>query len=146
MFADDSWRDLDRLFAELSLPFAGLASRGSFSPNADVYLTDGGSLMVVQIELAGVRRPDIRLFVEGRTFYLVGARSSEAHGCEAVLQKEIEHGYFFKKILLPAPVAIDKVRAEYVDGMLTVHLPVLERPPVHTVDRMEIRMTVRGRS
>ncbi len=62
------------------------------------------------------------------------------------MQKEIERGYFFKKIQLPVPVEVEDARAEYSSGMLTVKLPVAQRSPVLPVDRTEIRMVVRGRS
>jgi HSP20 family protein len=146
MYPDDLFREFDRMFAELSLPLTSHARRGSFNPNADVYAAEGGSLIVVTVELAGVERDNIKLVVEGRTLYLAGVRHSFARGCEDVLQKEIERGYFFKKIQLPTAVAVDEARAEYRGGMLVVKLPVAERSTVMPVDRTEIRMIVRGRS
>ena len=145
MYPDDLFREFDRMFAELSLPLTSHARRGSFNPNADVNVTEGGSVIVVTVELAGVERDNIKLVVEGRTLYLAGVRASVAHGCD-VLQKEIEYGYFFKKIQLPTAVAVDHAKAEYHGGMLTVKLPVAPRTGVTPVDRMEIRMVVRGRS
>jgi HSP20 family protein len=145
MYPDDMFREFDRLFAELG-SFAGShARRGSFSPNADVYLTNGGRTICVQIELAGVGADNIKLVVEGRTLYLAGVRKSEAHGAEAVMQKEIEHGYFFKKIALPMPVEPARAHAEYSAGMLTVKLPLAQQAQVLVPDRTEIRMVVRSR-
>lgn len=146
MYPDDLFREFDRLFAELSLPAGSHARRGSFNPNADVYVTSGGRAIVVQIELAGVDRDNIKLVVEGRTLYLAGVRGSDAHGADAVTQKEIEHGYFFKKIPLPTPVEVEAARAEYHAGMLTVKLPVAQTSSLLAADRTEIRMVVRGRS
>jgi HSP20 family protein len=128
------------------MPSGSHARRGSFNPNADVYVTGGGSIVYVQIELAGVDAENIKLVVEGRTLYLAGVRGSDAHGADAVMQKEIEHGYFFKKIQLPAAVAVDHARAEYNSGMLTVKLPVSSRTSPIVADRAEIRMVVRSRS
>ncbi len=145
MYPDDLFREFDRMFAELSLPITSHARRGSFNPNADVYLTDGGSHIIVLVELAGVARANIKLVVEGRSLYLAGVRESDAHGCEQVLQKEIDYGYFFKKIPLPTPVAVNDAKAEYVGGMLTITLPVAEARVV-PADRVEIRMVVRGKA
>jgi HSP20 family protein len=146
MYPDDLFREFDRLFDELSLPAGSHARRGSFNPNADVYLTNGGRAIVVQIELSGVDADNIKLVVEGRTLYLAGFRGSEAHGAEAVMQKEIEHGYFFKKIPLPMPIELANAKAEYSSGMLTVKLPVADRTAMVVPDRTEIRMVIRGRS
>ena len=146
MYPDDLFREFDRIFAELSLPLTSHARRGSFNPNADVYVTDGGATIVVRIELAGVTRENIKLVVEGRALYLAGVRPSDAHGCEQVLQKEIEYGYFFKKIPLPNSVAVNAARALYQKGMLIVKLPVSEPARVGPADRVEIRMVVRSKA
>ena len=146
MYSDDLFREFDRMFAELSLPITSHARRGSFNPNADVYVTGGGSTIIVRVELAGVTRENIKLVVEGRNLYLAGVRESDAHGCEQVLQKEIEYGYFFKKIPLPTAVAVEQARAEYHGGMLTIKLPVGEAARVVPADRVEIRMVVRGKA
>ena len=126
MYPDDLFREFDRMFAELSLPMTSHARRGSFNPNADVQLTDGGRTVLVRVELAGVRSDHIKLVVEGAT--------------------EIDYGYFLKKIQLPSPVAVETARAEYVDGMLTIILPIAAERRVGRVDRTEIRMVCRARA
>lgn len=146
MYPDELLREFDRLFAELSLPATSHARRGSFNPNADVYVTDRGRTIVVRIELAGVSRDDIKLVVEGATLYLAGVRASDVRRAESVLQKEIENGYFFKKVQLPSAVVVDSARAEYRDGILMVKLPVADSSRLMPVDRAEIHMIVRGRS
>jgi len=146
MYPDDLVREFDRLFAELSLPITSHARRGSFNPNADVYVTDRGRSVVVRVELAGVARENIKLVVEGATLYLAGARASDVRRAESVLRKEIEYGYFLKKVQLPSPVEVAAARAEYHDGILTVKLPVADGSRLMPVDRTEIRMVVRGRS
>jgi len=146
MYPDDLFREFDRMFAELSLPITSHARRGSFNPNADVYLTDDGSTIIVRVELAGVTRENIKLVVEGRSLYLAGVRPSDAHRYQQVLQKEIEYGYFFKKIPLPSAVAVNETRADYQGGMLVIKLPVAEPARVGPADRVEIRMVVRGRA
>ncbi|HXW75961.1 MAG TPA: Hsp20/alpha crystallin family protein [Candidatus Eremiobacteraceae bacterium] len=146
MYPDDLVREFDRLFAELSLPMTSHARRGSFNPNADVYVTDRGRTIVVRVELAGVARDNIKLVVEGATLYLAGLRESDVRRAEAVLQKEIEYGYFLKRVQLPSPIQIETARAEYHDGVLIVKLPVADSSRLMPVDRTEIRMVVRGRS
>ena len=64
MYPDDLFREFDRMFADLSLTLTSHARRGSFNPNADVYVTEGGRLIVVSVELAGVDRDNIKLVVE----------------------------------------------------------------------------------
>ena len=146
MYPDDLVREFDRLFAELSLPMTSHARRGSFNPNADVYVMDRGRTIVVRVELAGVARDNLKLVVEGATLYLAGVRDNDVRRAEAVMQKEIEYGYFLKRVQLPSPVLVENARAEYHDGILTVKLPVAEANRLMPVDRTEIRMIVRGRA
>jgi len=146
MYPDELFREFDRLFAELSLPMTSHARRGSFNPNADVYVTDRGRTVIVRVELAGVARENIKLVVEGATLYLAGMRESDVRRAEGVLQKEIEYGYFLKKVQLPSAVEVASARAEYHDGILMVKLPVADGTRLMPVDRTEIRMVVRGHS
>jgi HSP20 family protein len=146
MYPDDLVREFDRLFAELSLPMTSHARRGSFNPNADVYVMERGRTIVVRVELAGVARDNLKLVVEGATLYLAGVRDNDVRRAEAVMQKEIEYGYFLKRVQLPSPVLVENARAEYHDGILTVKLPVAEANRLMPVDRTEIRMIVRGRT
>jgi HSP20 family protein len=145
MHPDDLFREFDRLFAELSLPLTRHARRGSFNPNADVYVTDRGRTIVVRVELAGVHPANIKLVVEGANLYLAGYREPDIRRAENVLQKEIEYGCFLKRIQLPSVVAVDAAKAEYHDGTLSIKLPVSTSGQVDGVDRAEIRMAVRGR-
>jgi HSP20 family protein len=145
MHSDDLFQEFDRMFAEMSLPISSHARRGSFNPNADVYTTDRGHTTVVLVELAGVIKEKIKLVVEGATLYLAGVRAGDARRADSVLQKEIDYGYFLKRIQLPFAVDVSGARAEYKDGMLTIKMPVAADAPRMRADRTEIRMIVRGR-
>lgn len=146
MYPDELFREFDRLFAELSLPVSSHARRGSFNPNCDVFVTDRGRSIVVRVELAGVSRENIKLVVEGAILYLAGKRDVDVRRAESVVRKEIEYGYFLKKVQLPSPVIVEDARADYHDGILTVKLPVADGSRLMPIDRTEIRMVVRGRS
>jgi HSP20 family protein len=145
MHPDDLIREFDRLFAELRLPLTRHARRGSFNPNADVYVIDRGRTVVVRVELAGVNPENVKLVVEGAALYLAGFREPDMRRAEAVLQKEIEYGYFLKRIQLPSMVAVDSAKADYHNGTLSIKLPVATEQRVDGGDRCEIRMAIRGR-
>src|SRR5688500_758452 len=62
-------------------------------PNTDVYITDGG--LVIKVELAGMRREDLELVVEGNRVKIAGHRPD---GCRPpkckFLVMEISYGAF----------------------------------------------------
>lgn len=145
MQPDDLVREFDRLFAELSLPLTRHARRGSFNPNADVYLTDRGRTVMVRVELAGVNPANVKLVVEGASLYLAGFREPDIRRAEAVLQKEIEYGCFLKRIQLPSTVVVEDAKADYHAGTLSIKLPVSNSSHIDGLDRHEIRMVIRGR-
>jgi HSP20 family protein len=138
----------DEFFAEFDAIFADLARKakprpGGFEPNADVYVSDDGSSLLVNVEIAGADPAELRVMVEERRLYILGRRLDRERAARgSVLMKEIEYGDFAKKIHLPVAVAYDDAAASYRDGILTIRLPVSAdaRPPAH---RTELRMTVR---
>jgi HSP20 family protein len=136
----------DDFFAEFDVMFAELARRarpGRFEPNTDVYVSEDGNTIVVNVEIAGAEPTELRVMVEERNLYIVGRRyDRQRAGRGSVLLKEIDYGDFVKKLHLPIAVDYDEASASYRDGILTIRLPVSEHalPPTR---RTEIRMTVR---
>lgn len=146
MHPDDIFSEFDRLFEELSLPLTSHARRGSFAPNADVFLTEGGRTVIVRVEIASVNPEHIKLVVEGASLYLAGVRETNLRRADAVLQKEIDYGCFLKRIQLPFTVAVAEARAEYHDGTLTIKLPAAQERRGVVADRTEIRAVAKGRA
>jgi HSP20 family protein len=136
----------DEFFAEFDAMFAELARKarpGGFEPNADVYLTDDESTILVNVEIAGAEPAELRVMVEERRLYILGCRyDRERADRGSVLMKEIEYGDFVKKIHLPVAIAYDAATASYRDGILTIRLPVSADSSLPK-RRTEIRMTVR---
>ena len=135
----------DEFFAEFDAMFVDLVKRartGRFAPNCDVFLSDDGTTLVVDVEIAGVDLADLRVGVDERHLFILGRRSRRDRTISgSVLMKEIEYGEFAKKLHLPASVAYQDATASYRDGMLTIRLPVSTSAalPRH---RTEIPMTV----
>ncbi len=136
---DDFCAEFDAMFAEL----ARRSRPGQFAPNADVYLSADGTMMLVDVEIAGAEPTDLHVMVEARRLYVIGRRYDRERGRRgSLLLKEIPYGDFAKKIHLPVAVAYEDATASYRDGILTIRLPVSERAALPNA-RTEIRMTVR---
>ena len=112
-----------------SLPEARRDTGGQthWVPNTDVYATDDG--LVVKVELAGMRREDLELAVEGNRLLITGQRPDgcRAPGCKFLVM-EIHYGAFECVIEVPAGYELSQARAAYQNGFLRVDVPVAAKP------------------
>lgn len=90
-------------------------------PPLDVYRTEGGWL--IKIELAGVRPGDFELLAQGRCLTLRGFRHDWAisEGNYAY-SMEIAYNQFERSLELPCQLDRARIRTEYREGMLFVHI------------------------
>lgn len=93
-------------------------------PNTDIYVSDGG--LVVKVELAGMRREDLELVIEGNRVRIAGYRPD---GCRTskckFLAMEINYGAFEAVIELPKGYDATQARAAYQNGFLRIDVPAL---------------------
>lgn len=103
------------------------ASESYWVPNTDVYSTDQG--LVIKVELAGMRREDLELTVEGNKLKISGHRPD---GCRApqckFLVMEINYGPFESIIEIPQGYDMGRAQAAYQNGFLRVDIPLAARP------------------
>jgi HSP20 family protein len=109
-----------------SLP-EGRRQRGGqthWIPNTDVYTTNDS--LVVKVELAGMRREDLELAVEGNRLVITGQRPD---GCRTrgskFLVMEINYGSFECVIEIPTGYELSQAKATYQNGFLRVDVPLL---------------------
>jgi HSP20 family protein len=92
-------------------------------PNTDVYAVESG--VVIKVELAGMRREDLELTIEGNRLKISGQRPD---GCRApkckFLVMEINYGAFESVIELPAGYDLTQAKASYQNGFLRIDVPV----------------------
>jgi HSP20 family protein len=95
-------------------------------PNTDVYATDGG--LVVKVELAGMRSEHLEITVEGNRLRISGTRPD---GCRAskcsFLVMEINYGLFESVLELPPGYDLAQAKAAYLNGFLRIDVPVVQR-------------------
>src|ERR1041385_4328832 len=91
-------------------------------PNTDVYVTE--ELLVIKVELAGMRKEDLELTVEGNRLTITGHRPD---GCRApkckFLVMEINYGSFQSVIELPPGYDLSLAKAAYQNGFLRIDVP-----------------------
>ncbi len=127
-------------------PFAGLrvmqrelerlSNRGGFGegrnigggvfPPVNVY--NGPTELVVECEVAGVKREDIDLSITGETLVVKGVKHPVCQSDSEVRYQRCERGSgeFSRTIVLPEKIDPERISANLVDGILAVHLPKSE--------------------
>ena len=93
-----------------------------WTPNTDVYVTENG--LVMKVELAGMRKDDLQLVIEGNKVRISGQRPD---GCRApkckFLVMEIDYGAFESVIELTDGFDLVNAKAAYQNGFLRIDIP-----------------------
>ncbi|MGA3142759.1 MAG: Hsp20/alpha crystallin family protein [Verrucomicrobiota bacterium] len=126
--------ELDRLFEP---PWADLARTSQllsgWIPALDVH--EDKDNFVVQAELPGMKREEIDVTLHDGVLSISGERKAEKKYEEAeVCRTERFFGKFQRTVTLSAPVAADKVKAQYKDGVLIITLPNTEAAKPKQID------------
>lgn len=115
----DPFREFSRLFNNNIRTPAGTAMP------MDLFRTSTD--FVARIDLPGVDPESIDIDVEDRTLTIRAERTAVADTDEVEwLTRERSVGTYARQLSLGNGVAIDKITADYSDGVLTVTLPVAE--------------------
>jgi HSP20 family protein len=126
--------EIDRLF-EAPLTELSRTSQllSGWTPALDMH--EDKDSIVVKAELPGMKKEDINISLHDGSLSISGERKSEKKYENAeVYRAERFVGRFQRTISLPAPVALDKVKAHYKDGVLTVTLPKTEEAKPKQID------------
>jgi HSP20 family protein len=98
------------------------SAESHWTPNTDVYVTEDS--LVIKVELAGMRKEDLELTVEGNRLTITGHRPD---GCRApkckFLMVEIAYGSFQSVIELPPGYDLNHAKAAYQNGFLRIDVP-----------------------
>ena len=118
--------EIDRLFeaplAELSRTSQLLSG---WSPALDLH--EDKDNVTVKVELPGMKKEDIEISLHNGCLSISGERKGEEKFENSeVYRSERFFGRFQRTVTLPTPVASDKVKAQYKDGILTITLPKTE--------------------
>lgn len=116
--AFDPFRQLDRLFND------SLRSAASSVMPMDLYRS--GEKFVAHIDLPGVDPSSIDIDVEDLTLTVRAERPAEEGDDAQWLSRERPTGTFARQLSLGRGLALDRIEADYRDGVLTMSIPVAE--------------------
>lgn len=111
----------DRFFRVVQGPPGKRPSGRLWCPAADVYQTDGG--WIVKVDLAGVAADDVEIRISGPLLHISGLRRDGICG-EGIshYQLEITYSRFEKTIQFPRSIEHATILRDYHDGLLILRL------------------------
>jgi HSP20 family protein len=110
----------------------GLGFGPLVAPAADVYEADNELLF--ELEVPGFAEKELKVSVSDHTLTIAGHREDEKSRKEKTLRMhERLESHFERHFQLPSEADVDHVRAEYGQGVLTLHVPKVETAPRKTV-------------
>lgn len=98
-----------------------------WAPSADISETDKEYL--IRAEIPAVPKEDVKVTVDQGVITIEGERKlKKQEKTEKFHRTETFHGTFLRSFSLPENADADAVRCESADGVLTVHIPKVEKP------------------
>jgi HSP20 family protein len=116
----DPFRDFDRLAAEVF----GTARTPSLMP-MDCLRT--GDQFVVRFDLPGIDADSLEVSAENQTLTVRAERTRRDPEGSTYLIAERASGTYSRQLVLGDGLAVDDIRADYRDGVLTLTIPVAEQ-------------------
>jgi len=116
-------RRFQRLLSEVLFPETGsFSTERVWQPPTDLFECENG--YVLRMEVAGMRREDLRIEFAQNVLTITGTRvESSKHSKLALRRLEISYGPFKRSVCLPGLVDADHIEASYENGFLEVLLP-----------------------
>lgn len=138
----DPFRELEDMSERLNRVFTRPALRTSgkealtvadWMPTVDISETDAEYL--IKAELPEVKKEDVKVTVEEGVLTLQGERRQEKEEKGKKYHRvERSYGRFVRSFTLPESVDEAGVKAEYKDGVLSLHLPKTEKVKPKAID------------
>ncbi|QZY83482.1 Hsp20/alpha crystallin family protein [Micrococcus luteus] len=124
----DPFREMERPFREMERLVNGLTTRATGTASMPMNLYREGDAFVAEVELPGVDPASIDVDVEERTLTVRAERKEDpAREDRRWLTRERSAGTFAHQLTLGEGLALDRIQADYSDGVLTLTIPVAEQ-------------------
>jgi HSP20 family protein len=97
----------------------------NFTPAVEAYVDKEGKKYVCRVTLPGVEPKDLQVHAQGNLLTIHGERKFTRNVKEVeLMEQEVAYGVFDRTITLPEGVIVDKLTAEYVNGVLEITAPI----------------------
>lgn len=124
---------LEWRFPNLRRRWQGFSTIRGWTPAIDV--STGDKQMVIQVDLPGVKKDDIRVSLDGDLLTVSGERKEEKETKDKDYYfSERSEGSFYRAVRLPEGTDTNLIQASYQDGVLTVTVPTPKSEPSKKVN------------
>jgi HSP20 family protein len=106
------------------------AGEGPFPP---INVFQHGDDILAIIELPGVEKDNLEIQAKENTIRIAGKKAISYPEGASVHRRERTFGEFDRTLSLPVQLDADRIKAEYRDGILAVHLPRSEHDKPRTI-------------
>ena len=137
-----AYRELEDVAHEMEGMFDRLSGRGQaawgrvWRPNTDVF--ESPDEMIILVELAGVRKEEVQLTLQGNILRLAGERKLFRDKADmAYRNMEVNFGPFERNIYLHERVDPQSIQAFYKDGFLEIKI---QKRPRHSAEAQAIEI------
>jgi len=124
-------RELETFFEDFGFPTARRWQAGEEGAEAGwlpaIDLSETKDAYVIKADLPGVSKDDVKVTLVENVLTITGERKTEKEVKDQNLHRsERAFGTFTRSFRLPGPVAGDKIKASYKDGVLMLDVPKAE--------------------
>lgn len=97
----------------------------NLTPAVEAFVDKEGKKYVCRVTLPGVEPKDVQVQAQGNVLVIRGERKITHRAKETELfEEEISYGIFERTLTLPEGANVEKLTAEYVNGVLEITAPV----------------------
>lgn len=109
-------------FSRMTIPMMAPSKEALLSPTVDIY--DEGNDIVVKAEVPGIGKDDLEISINQNLLTISGEKKEESKVKEKDYHRiECSYGSFSRSFRLPDDVNVDKVKADFKDGVLEIRVP-----------------------
>ncbi|HEX4001247.1 MAG TPA: Hsp20/alpha crystallin family protein [Candidatus Acidoferrales bacterium] len=97
----------------------------AFTPAVEAYVDKEGKKYVCRLTLPGVELKDLQIHAQGNLLTIHGERKFTRNVKEVeLIEREVAYGVFERTITLPEGVVLEKLTAEFANGVLEITAPI----------------------
>jgi HSP20 family protein len=129
-------QDMNRIVDEFfrgDLLADGTFTQRDWHPAVDI--TENRDRYTLNAELPGISKEDVQVTLENNVLTIRGEKKTNAEQKEGDVHRiERRYGSFERSFTLPAAVDVNKIDAQFKDGVLTLTLPKAEEAKPRSID------------